>query len=375
MEELAIAFRILKRGWWIILSTAVLAGSITSLLSARSIPTYQTNLRMFVTADMIQLEGRDLIYGYSSLDGSSIVTTFVEITNSRRMRENAARNFNQASEFFDRYTVSTVDLPNSSVLELVVTGPNPQVVQYFANAIAQSAVDFVRANYSAYKLEILDSAFLPTIPIRPNFVQDIVVSLVLGTVLGILIAVGADLLPNPVKTIQSWASFDRQTHTLKRRYFERHMDDWLYSDGMNTNLALIRLAKLPQLEETLAPTGFKQLLKEITQIIREEVRGKDIISRWSDDSFAVLMPGVSSDQAAATLEQISRKLANLNVEDEGLEPEPLKPVIGAVMLTERLPYLSIIKRAEAALDKASKNGSEGIILLPDLSIQKVLSVL
>jgi len=374
MEELTFAFRILKRGWWIILSTAVLAVSITSLLSARSIPTYQTNLRMFVTADMIQLEGRDLIYGYSSLDGSSIVTTFVEITNSRRMRENAARNFNQASEFFDRYTASTVDLPNSSVLELVVTGPNPQVVQYFANAIAQSAVDFVRANYSAYKLEILDSAFLPTIPIRPNFVQDIVVSLILGTVLGILIAVGADLLPNPVETFQRWASIDRPTLTLKRKYFERHMDDWLNSDGMNTNLALIRLAELPQLEENLVSTGFKKLLKEITQIIREEVRGKDIISRWSDDSFAVLMPRVSSDQATSALEQISRKLSNLNIEDGGLEPEPLKPVIGAVMLTERLPYLSIIKRAEAALDKASKNGSEGIILLPDLSIQKVLSV-
>jgi len=374
MEELTFAFRILKRGWWIILSTAVLAVSITILLSARSIPTYQTNLRMFVTADMIQLEGRDLIYGYSSLDGSSIVTTFVEITNSRRMRENAARNFNQASEFFDRYTASTVDLPNSSVLELVVTGPNPQVVQYFANAIAQSAVDFVRANYSAYKLEILDSAFLPTIPIRPNFVQDIVVSLILGTVLGILIAVGADLLPNPVETFQRWASIDRPTLTLKRKYFERHMDDWLNSDGMNTNLALIRLAELPQLEENLVSTGFKKLLKEITQIIREEVRGKDIISRWSDDSFAVLMPRVSSDQATSALEQISRKLSNLNIEDGGLEPEPLKPVIGAVMLTERLPYLSIIKRAEAALDKASKNGSEGIILLPDLSIQKVLSV-
>jgi capsular polysaccharide biosynthesis protein len=372
MEELAIALRILKRGWWIILSTVILAVAITSWINERSISTYQTNLRMFVNADMIALEGRDLIYGYSELNQASIVTTFVEVANSRHIREDAAAKFNQPTVFFDQYTASTVVLPDSTVLELVVTGPSPQVVKYFADAIGESVVEFVRGNYSAYKLEILDSAYLPSEPIKPNRGQNLAVSLILGAILGVVLAVVADLLPNPMDTIRSWRSLDRPTRTLKRNYFDRHVDDWLYSEGVNTNFAILRFTNLPQLEETLTSSRFKQLLKEIMKILREELRGKDVICRWSNDSFAILMPGVYSAQASDTLELIVKKLAGF-VFFESLEPGPLTPIVGAVMLSERMPYASLIDQVEAALEKASNNSSQRIVFIPESPIQKEFS--
>jgi len=372
MEELTIAFRILKRGWWIILSTVILAVSITSWINARSTSTYLTNLRMFVNADMIALEGRDLIYGYSELNQASIVTTFVEVANSRRIREDAAGKFNQPLEFFDGYTASTVVLPDSTVLELVVTGPSAQVTKYFADAIGESVVDFVQTNYSAYKLEILDSAFLPSEPIKPNRLQNLAISLILGAILGIVLAVLADLLPNPVETFRSWRSLDKPTRALKREYFDRHIDNLLYSEGLNTNFALLRFTNFPQLQETLTPARFKKLLVEIMQILREELRGKDVICRWSYDSFAILMPGVYPTQASETLELIVKKLAGF-VFFESLEPGPLTPIIGAVMLSERIPYPSLIKHAEAALKKASKNGSQRIVFMPESPIQKEYS--
>ncbi len=373
MEEFEIALRILKRSWWIILSTIVLAVLVTGWINTLSISIYQTNLRLFVTADLERLEGRDLIYGYSSLDGASIVTTFVELTNSRRIREIAAGKFNQPVEFFDPYTTSAVDLPNSSVLELVVTGPDPQIVQSFANLVAQSAVEFVSSNYSAYKLEILDSAYLPTVPVKPDRLQNLVVALILGAVLGTIIAVSADLLPNPMQKVQEWVSIDRPTLTLKRGYFELHLDDWLFLDSGNVNLALIHLDSLSQLKQSISRNRFKELLKEITRIIWEEVRGKDIIIRWNDESFAVLMPGVCSDQVPVMLEQISRRLSNLTVKTGHLESEQLRPVIGAVMVTERLSYPTIIERAELALAEAGKNGSKPILYSPALSIQREFS--
>jgi diguanylate cyclase (GGDEF)-like protein len=327
---------------------------------------------MFVNADMVALEGRDLIYGYSELNQATIVTTFVEVANSRHIRENAANKFNQPIEFFDPYSASTVVLPDSTVLELVVTGPSPQVVKYFADAIGESVVEFVTENYSAYKLEILDSAFLPSEPINSDQVQNLAVSLILGAILGIVLAFVADLLPNPVETIRGWISLDRQSHTLKREYFDRHIENWLYSEGVNTNFALIRFDNLSEFEETLTSTRFKKLLKEIVNILREELRGKDILCRWSHDSFAVLMPGVYSDQASDMLDLIVKKLSGF-VFFESTEPGPLTPVIGAVMVSERMSYSSLIKQAEAALKMASNKRSKRIVFMSESPIKQELS--
>jgi capsular polysaccharide biosynthesis protein len=371
MQEFTIGLRILKHGWLIILITLILSVGLTIWMITQTSPTYQTDLRMFITADLTKLQGNDLIYGYSSLDNASIVTTFVELTNSRRIREIAAGKLNQPVEYFDHYITSAVDLPNSSVLEVIVTGPNPMIVQLFANALAESAVDFMSTNYSGYKLEVLDSAFLPTIPIKPNKVQSLVISLILGTMLGILIAIIADLLPSPIATIRNWTSLDRSTLTLKRSYFEQHfnINNWLSPGNMNTNLALIQLTSLQYGEKTLSSFRFRRLLKEIVKIIKEETRRKDVIVRWNDNSFIVLMPGVNRDQATGTLEQIRHRLSTIDVEIEGMATEQLKPVIGSLIVTEKIPYPSVVRRLEAALAKANSNNAKMVIYLPDLTIQ------
>ena len=94
-------------------------------------------------------------------------------------------------EGLDDYTVNAVVLPEASVVELFVDGPNPEVSALLANSIGQQGMLFFQSEYSSiYSVRFLDIAETPSSPFTPVPVRDAVVAALLGLSIGAMLAVG-----------------------------------------------------------------------------------------------------------------------------------------------------------------------------------------
>jgi capsular polysaccharide biosynthesis protein/GGDEF domain-containing protein len=359
MEEIQIVLRVLKRNWLALLLTPLLSVIVTLWIDSTLTPVYRSNAQLFVSTDLSTLEGRDLIYSYSSLDKASIVAAFVEIGSSRQIRADVKQELSLPS--FAPYILSSVALPNTSVIELKVEGPDPRRVKDIADTAARKVIDFVGRYYEGYRLEILDSAYLPTVPIRPVPVRDAAISLVLGLVVGGLLAILYDFIHSSSELLLRWTGYDRATSTLKRSQFLGLSEGRLQPKDGQAILAIIHLAGLQDNQHMLSTSRYRHLLKQATKLIRAELRGKDLIARWSDDRFAILMPGISPGEANFITERIQRVLSRPQKSLAGGDLVSLSPRIGAVIPETSEPISMVIERAELALAKAGSNGSKPVI--------------
>lgn len=85
-------------------------------------------------------------------------------------------------------SVSSRVRSGTNMIEITVEGTNPQLVQQFANQIGQSTLEYVNVLYEVYDMNILDDAVLPVAPIRPDTKMNLALSVVLGFVFGVGLA-------------------------------------------------------------------------------------------------------------------------------------------------------------------------------------------
>ena len=88
--EIRLYFQMLQRGWWVILLAALVAVSVSLGLSYLAVPQYQATASFIITPSATLTIGRDVVNSLDTLDRRSIVATFAEVMNSRRILNEAA---------------------------------------------------------------------------------------------------------------------------------------------------------------------------------------------------------------------------------------------------------------------------------------------
>lgn len=58
------------------------------------------------------------------------------------------------------------------------------------------------------------------------------------------------------------------------------------------------------------PTAAQQLQRRVARILKTNVRGGDLLCRWSEDEFAVLMPNVDRGAAHELMDRVRRRIAS-----------------------------------------------------------------
>ena len=167
--EIKLYFQILRRGWWIILLTALAAMTASLIVSYISKPIYRVSTSFIVIPNPSLLSGSSgiLLDSLATLDKRSISQTYAEILNSPRIyRETLSQlGFNELA-LID-YTYSAVVLPDSNIIELSVEGPDPGTIVLLANSIGERGKNYVQTTYKIFDMAVLDPAILPIEPIRP----------------------------------------------------------------------------------------------------------------------------------------------------------------------------------------------------------------
>lgn len=114
----------LWQNWWIIALTVIAAVGVTLFINLLTQPVYRTRLQLLIVPNMLDFEGRDLIYSLDTLDQRSIVATYVEVLNSSRIRREAVSQVGLEPDAAAPYQLSAVALPEANVLSWPQKGLN-----------------------------------------------------------------------------------------------------------------------------------------------------------------------------------------------------------------------------------------------------------
>ncbi len=171
---------------WLSITLALITALTAVILSLTQTPLYQARATYIVKLDDSFENDRSALDAVERLVRSQAVpATFVQVAQSRRVRELAASNAGLDAASLTNVQLTARFLPGSTILEIAVQGDNPEVVTTMANGSGDVVIELTREFFKVYALEPLDRATVPTAPFRPNVWLALGLGLAVGFILGI----------------------------------------------------------------------------------------------------------------------------------------------------------------------------------------------
>jgi diguanylate cyclase (GGDEF)-like protein len=345
----------LLRGWWIILLAALAALTASLLVSYTAVPQYDATARFIINPSAVLTTSADVVRSLDTLDRPSVAATYVEVMNSQRILSDAltSLNINPADPSLADYKIQAVVLPSSSVLQLTVSGPNPTVAAQLANTIGRQSIAYIKRVNSVYTMEFLDTAVPAVEPVTPQPLRDGGLALALGAVVGVFLAILSEQIRMPIEALRRQSNIDQPSAAYTRRYFFRRLEEeQARSQTGDVGLGLIQLEGLNGLMDTLPSILVHQVLHEVTRRLRNELRGNDIVGRWGDTEFAVMLPSTPATAAERTLNRIRTALSEPLYVSQAKEAVQLLPYTAVTVSEPQESAASLIERAERELIEA-----------------------
>jgi len=280
---------------------------------------YEAVARFIVSPNLQKTENRDMVNSLEALDKRSIISTYAEVLNSHQIINSTMDLLREKPDDFSGYIISVTVLPDANIIRFSVKGPNPEVAALLANSIGQHAIDFVKNLYIVYNIDFLDKALIPTDPYRPQPAQDAGLALAVGLVLGVGLAIFKDQISGTLDKLGQRNIFDFESKAFTRVYFERRLRQEIISQPKSVlTLGVIHLLGIQEVYDSLPQAYINQILRKVTETLKYQLRGNDIVGRWSQLQFSILLPSTDGISAISRLERI-RELLNQPISLEGDE--------------------------------------------------------
>lgn len=358
--EVKLFIRMLQKGWWIVALTALSAVCAALITSYFATPIYRASTRFVVLPNPTYLGGEsNVIYSLDTLD--SVITTYAEILNSPTIYDQTISALQLGQADLAEYSHNAVALPDTNIIEISVQGPNPETVALLANTIGLKVVEYVTGLYKIYDMTLLDAAVKPTVPISPQPLRDAGVAAVVGLALGVALAITRELLRTPMVDFIQRRRLDEMSLALSHSAFRDELEQASFASVSDFSLAIVYIKGMVDYYHVLPPATLEFIYRRINEVLKNQLRGNDLVGRWSDTEFIVLL---SETSGAASLNTMQRVRAALSVAihlDSVGEDILLNPEIGIAEYRVADTADSLIKNMNWALDIA-KN-MEGIYLL------------
>lgn len=361
--ETKLYIRMLQKGWWVILLTALVALVISLVATFFSQPVYRATARFIVAPNSNLTGGSAILSGLNVLDKVTVVTTYAEIMNSERVYASTLSLLNLQPKDIINYNYQAVVLPNTSILELSATGPNPDVVATIANTVGYQAIAYTQETNQVFDINFLDIATPPTIPISPQPLQDISIAFMLGLVGGAAIVILREQLRIPIDSYRQRLRLDSVTGVYNNRYFPRIVEEEIakHPDNLLT-LGFIELNGLRDLLGTLPVASLNWTIRFVTASLQKELRGNDMIGRWDEVTFVVMLPNTSGMSADRIFERIYQVLSVPKEIGQLGSTVYLDPHIGGSEYSNNITTQELIEKAGTALSQARRDNTKPVYI-------------
>ncbi len=184
----------LLRYWWIIVLTALVAGGVAYMVDRGQAPTYSTHVRVAMRPSSIVSDPRDIVNLVGEIGARNLTGTFAEAFTSQQVRTDAQKAAGLTADQADAYSVDASVLPDTTVIDVEASGPNPTLLVAYLQATITAAVDNTRDLFRVLDLVPLDQAAVPTTPSAPTPARDTALAAALGAAAGVLLALALDYL-------------------------------------------------------------------------------------------------------------------------------------------------------------------------------------
>ena len=155
------------------------------------------------------------------------------------------------------------------------------------------------------------------------------------------------------------ANFDSVTKLFNRYKFEQRLvDAWHDAQENKHQHALLQLDmdRFKLINDNAGHAAGDQLLRDIGQLLKSEVRQSDICARIGGDEFSVLLLKVTKENALMIMQKINRAIKELTFSYSG-QVFDVGASIGATLINHESPPLVEVKReADAACFMAKNQG-------------------
>jgi len=160
--------------------------------------------------------------------------------------------------------------------------------------------------------------------------------------------------------------FDPLTGVFSKKYFEHQLDKELQrAVRYNHPLSILLLGTI-DFQKVIDECGNREgdrILKELSHILRETLRIVDVVARFSENEFVILLPETKKAQAALSAKRILKNIRSYDFFKNDLQVKELSVSIGIAGFPEDSGKLEeLIKKLTSALARAKKQGSFKVIL-------------
>jgi len=188
MAENITYLQILRRGWWIILLTVLVAVAAAMFATSRMPAEYQSLSRYVVVPNADLVQDTDLLRSLDTLERGTIIATYGEIFGSDSVTSAALQELQITKQAAESYLITSYGLPETNILVISVRGTNPNTVMKLNEAVANQGLAYIETLNQVYSLNLLDAPQQPEAPFGPDQLRNVGIALALGIGLGGLLA-------------------------------------------------------------------------------------------------------------------------------------------------------------------------------------------
>ena len=202
--ELGDYLRIIRRQWRLIVVCLLMAVGVAALLTLQVTPRYASTSRLFVSTP-----GSDTSAAYQGgLFSQQRVASYADLVTGDEIAQRVIDKLGlhaSASELSSQISATVV--PETVILDVTVTDPNPRMAQRLDQAVADEFTDYITEletppgkHRAPIKATVVDPAPLPRAAVYPQPVRNIGLAAIVGLLLGVGGAVLRETLNTSVRT-------------------------------------------------------------------------------------------------------------------------------------------------------------------------------
>jgi len=166
--------------------------------------------------------------------------------------------------------------------------------------------------------------------------------------------------------LQDLAICDPLTGLSNRRFMEEELGrqiDELTRLGQPMAVAMLDLDRFRDCNERHGHLAGDLVLRSLAVLLQGFRRGSDVPCRYGGEEFVLIMPQTTAAEAAARLEPLRDRLAEMGIHHEGRLLAPVTASIGlAEFPADGLTFTALLHAADHALYRAKREGRNRIRL-------------
>jgi diguanylate cyclase (GGDEF)-like protein len=159
------------------------------------------------------------------------------------------------------------------------------------------------------------------------------------------------------------ADHDSLTGLLNRRSFRRELDSYASFSARYGGQGAVMVIDIDGLKEVNDRHGHQvgdNLIRRVANVLRERVRGTDLVARLSGDEFAVLVPQTDTEGATALGEDLREQVAISCAIEAELSEATIS--LGIMMFDGKSSAEAVLVAADQAMYRAKAEGRDRIAL-------------